>query len=72
MNGYDGSLMGSITAVESYQKYYSLPENGAASTGIVFFDLPDRSNGGSAVCLDFGLARETLLNFYWGCWSRCW
>jgi len=36
MNGYDGSLMGSINAVESYQKYYSLPENGAASTGIVF------------------------------------
>ncbi|KAI9753774.1 MAG: hypothetical protein M4579_005008 [Chaenotheca gracillima] len=36
MNGYDGSLMGSINALPEYQKYYGLPENGASSTGIVF------------------------------------
>jgi len=36
MNGYDGSLMGSINAVKEYQDYYNLPENGAASTGVVF------------------------------------
>lgn len=36
MNGYDGSLMGSINAIPEYQKYYGLSENGAASTGIIF------------------------------------
>jgi MFS family permease len=36
MNGYDGSLMGSINTIPGYQRYYGLPENGAASTGIVF------------------------------------
>ena len=36
MNGYDGSLMGSINAVPSYQQYYGLSANGAASTGIIF------------------------------------
>lgn len=36
MNGYDGSLMGSINAIGEFQRYYSLSENGAASTGIVF------------------------------------
>lgn len=36
MNGYDGSLMGSINAVPSYLKYFNLPQNGAASTGIIF------------------------------------
>lgn len=36
MNGYDGSLMGSINAIGEFQRYYKLSENGAASTGIVF------------------------------------
>lgn len=36
MNGYDGSLMGSINSVPSYLKYFDLPQNGAASTGIIF------------------------------------
>lgn len=36
MNGYDGSLMGSINSVPSYLKYFNLPQNGAASTGIIF------------------------------------
>jgi MFS family permease len=36
MNGYDGSLMGSINSVPSYLKYFGLPQNGAASTGIIF------------------------------------
>jgi MFS family permease len=36
MNGYDGSLMGSINSVSKYQQYYHLPLNGASSTGIIF------------------------------------
>lgn len=36
MNGYDGSLMGSINALPSYTKYYGLGDGGSASTGIVF------------------------------------
>ncbi|KAI7023091.1 general substrate transporter [Hortaea werneckii] len=36
MNGYDGSLMGSINAVPSYTAYYDLPPEGNSSTGIVF------------------------------------
>lgn len=36
MNGYDGSLMGSINAIPLYQQYYGLSEDGAASTGIIF------------------------------------
>lgn len=36
MNGYDGSLMGSINSVTNYQRYYNLPLNGASSTGIIF------------------------------------
>ena len=36
MNGYDGSLMGSINSVTKYQQYYDLSLNGASSTGIIF------------------------------------
>lgn len=36
MNGYDGSLMGSINAVPSYTSYYKLPAEGNSGTGIVF------------------------------------
>ena len=36
MNGYDGSLMGSINSVTNYQEYYNLPLNGTSSTGIIF------------------------------------
>ncbi|KAK2808955.1 hypothetical protein FQN50_004229 [Emmonsiellopsis sp. PD_5] len=36
MNGFDSSLMGSINALPNYTKYFDLPENGNASTGIVF------------------------------------
>jgi MFS family permease len=36
MNGYDGSLMGSINSVPEYLQYFGLPQNGAASTGIIF------------------------------------
>lgn len=36
MNGFDGSLMGSINAIRSFQAYYGLGPNGAAKTGIVF------------------------------------
>ena len=36
MNGYDGSLMGSINAMQSYIDYYNLPPEGNSGTGIVF------------------------------------
>ncbi|KAJ5625739.1 hypothetical protein N7510_002048 [Penicillium lagena] len=36
MNGYDGSLMGSINATPNYTRYYNLPAKGNAGTGIVF------------------------------------
>jgi len=36
MNGYDGSLMGSINALSNYTNYYGLPSQGSAGTGIVF------------------------------------
>ncbi|PMD45549.1 general substrate transporter [Hyaloscypha variabilis F] len=36
MNGYDGSLMGSINSLKIYQAYYNVPENDLAGTGIVF------------------------------------
>lgn len=36
MNGYDGSLMGSINAIPEYTNYYGLSENETASTGIIF------------------------------------
>ncbi|KAM0689961.1 hypothetical protein Q7P36_008728 [Cladosporium allicinum] len=36
MNGYDGSLMGSINAVPSYTAYFNLPPEGNSGTGIVF------------------------------------
>ncbi|GFF59521.1 hypothetical protein IFM51744_09950 [Aspergillus udagawae] len=34
--GFDSSLMGSINALPKYIEYFGLPENGNASTGIVF------------------------------------
>lgn len=34
--GYDGSLMGSINSLKTYQSYYNIPENDLAGTGIVF------------------------------------
>lgn len=34
--GFDSSLMGSINALPNYTDYFGLPENGNASTGIVF------------------------------------
>ncbi|KAL7931436.1 general substrate transporter [Trichoderma chlorosporum] len=36
MNGYDGSLMGSINIMPEYQDYYHLGPNGSAGTGLVF------------------------------------
>ena len=36
MNGFDGSLMGSINSVKEYLNYYNLSLNGASSTGIIF------------------------------------
>ncbi|EJT98561.1 sugar transporter [Dacryopinax primogenitus] len=36
MNGFDGSLMGSINALPNYTNYYGLPSSGNSSTGIVF------------------------------------
>ncbi|OQV04538.1 hypothetical protein CLAIMM_09401 [Cladophialophora immunda] len=36
MNGYDGSLMGSINALPNYLHYYDVSENEQAGTGIVF------------------------------------
>ncbi|MCJ1258557.1 hypothetical protein MMC24_006390 [Lignoscripta atroalba] len=36
MNGYDGSLMGSINTLPNYISYYNLPETGNTGTGIVF------------------------------------
>jgi hypothetical protein len=36
MNGYDGSLMGSVNSVPGYLQYFGLLQNGAASTGIIF------------------------------------
>ncbi|KZT53878.1 sugar transporter [Calocera cornea HHB12733] len=36
MNGFDGSLMGSINALPNYTNYYGLPSTGNSATGIVF------------------------------------
>ncbi|KZO92397.1 sugar transporter [Calocera viscosa TUFC12733] len=36
MNGFDGSLMGSINALSNYTTYYGLPPSGNSATGIVF------------------------------------
>ncbi|KAH8178511.1 sugar transporter domain-containing protein [Sarocladium implicatum] len=36
MNGYDGSLMGSINVLPEYQKYYDINTNEGATTGLVF------------------------------------
>lgn len=36
MNGFDGSLMGSINALPSFTNYFGLPTEGSASTGIIF------------------------------------
>jgi len=36
MNGYDGSLMGSINSIPEYTHYYGIAEDGSASTGIIF------------------------------------
>lgn len=36
MNGYDGSLMGSLNVLPEYQAYYNLGESGSTSTGLVF------------------------------------
>ncbi|KAK7892227.1 hypothetical protein LTR67_007323 [Exophiala xenobiotica] len=36
MNGYDGSLMGSINSIPNYLNYYNVSENEQAGTGIVF------------------------------------
>ncbi|KAJ9611120.1 hypothetical protein H2200_004303 [Cladophialophora chaetospira] len=36
MTGYDGSLMGSINAMQAYIDYYHLPPKGNSGTGIVF------------------------------------
>jgi hypothetical protein len=36
MNGYDGSLMGSLNVLPEYQDYYGLGESGSTSTGLVF------------------------------------
>ena len=36
MNGYDGSLMGSINSIPRYLHYYNLPLNGSSATGIIF------------------------------------
>ncbi|CAL5867486.1 uncharacterized protein PFLUO_LOCUS1705 [Penicillium psychrofluorescens] len=46
MNGYDGSLMGSINATPNYTQYYNLPAKGNAGTGIVFsiFNVRNQSS----------------------------
>jgi sugar porter (SP) family MFS transporter len=36
MNGYDGSLMGSLNVIPEYQQYYGLGDKGSTSTGLVF------------------------------------
>ncbi|ORY22178.1 general substrate transporter [Naematelia encephala] len=36
MNGYDGSLMGSINALPEYHEYFGLGTQGSTSTGLVF------------------------------------
>jgi MFS family permease len=36
LKGYDGSLMGSINSLKTYQAYYNVPENDLAGTCIVF------------------------------------
>ncbi|KAF9888224.1 hypothetical protein FE257_009219 [Aspergillus nanangensis] len=36
MNGYDGSLMGSINVLPEYQSYYDLGSSGSSTTGLVF------------------------------------
>ncbi|KAM0546751.1 hypothetical protein ACHAPJ_010679 [Fusarium lateritium] len=36
MNGYDGSLLGSLNVLPEYQEYYGLGDGGSTSTGLVF------------------------------------
>ncbi|KAJ4248467.1 hypothetical protein NW762_012804 [Fusarium torreyae] len=36
MNGYDGSLLGSLNVLPEYQEYYGLGDSGSTSTGLVF------------------------------------
>lgn len=36
MNGYDGSLMGSINVLPEYQEYFNISANEGATTGLVF------------------------------------
>ncbi|KAF3394388.1 Lactose permease [Penicillium rolfsii] len=36
MNGFDGSLMGSINVLPEYQAYYHLSSEGSSTTGLVF------------------------------------
>lgn len=36
MNGYDGSLMGSLNVLPEYQEYYQLGDGGSTATGLVF------------------------------------
>ncbi|KAH7129721.1 general substrate transporter [Dactylonectria estremocensis] len=36
MNGYDGSLIGSINVLPEYQEFYDLEKGGSSTTGLVF------------------------------------
>jgi hypothetical protein len=49
-SGYDGSLMGSINATPNYTKYYNLPPEGNAGTGIVFAIFNVRLNIHGFMC----------------------
>lgn len=57
INGYDGSLMGAINAMEPYQKQFNMKSTGAA-TGFVFaiYSSCFRCSGGVKVRLMLGCA----------------
>ncbi|KAF5603525.1 lactose permease [Fusarium pseudocircinatum] len=75
MNGYDGSLMGSINVLSEYQEYYGLGDTGSTSTGLVFsiFQIGQMSGAlftwicdwrGLAPTLSSFIAARFLLSFF--------
>ncbi|KAJ0168193.1 Lactose permease [Colletotrichum tanaceti] len=61
LNGYDGSLMGSLNGMESYQRTFNMKTSGS-STGIVFMMY----NVGSVCAIAFTGPVNDLLGRRWG------
>ncbi|KAL2831702.1 putative transporter [Aspergillus cavernicola] len=63
MNGYDGSLMGSINVLSEYQSYYNLGSSGSSTTGLVFsiFNIGQMAGALFAWTTDLFGRRKTLV-----------